>query len=259
MTGVHVWWAFLIAVSAVNIGLWLRLRGRVATDEQRRQLHRSGVFVFVCAFRSLLPRADVQRICLVDTFLSSVLVGRALATAAELCFMAQIAATLRVLGRALGHAPAVAVARWVLPLIAVAELCSWYAVVTTNFLGNALEQSLWTLTPFLVATQLVPLAVRATGAVRRFLIAGIALIAGHVGFMSLVDVPMYVRRFLADQAGGRTYLGLLDGMRDLATRWVVTFSWAEWRDELAWMGLYFSVAVWCSLALVIPPRAQRRD
>src|SRR5262249_25537967 len=161
-------------------------------------------------------------------FLSSVLVGRAVATAAELCFMAQIAATLRALGRELDYARAVTVAGWVLPLIAVAELCSWYAVVTTNFLGNALEQSLWTLTPFLVATQLVPLARRATGALRRFLVVGIALIAGHVGFMSTVDVPMYVRRFLADQAEGRVYLGLVDGLRDLATRWVVTFSWAEW-------------------------------
>jgi hypothetical protein len=250
MTGVEVWWAFLCAVSAVNIGLWLRLRRRVATDEQRRQLRLSAVFVFGCAFRSLLPRADVQRICLVDSFLSSVLVGRAVATAAEMCFMAQIAATLRALGRALGHAPAVAVARCVLPLIAVAELCSWYAVVTTNFIGNALEQSLWTLTPFLVATQLVPLALRAAGTLRRDLVIGVALIAGHVAFMSLVDVPMYVRRFLADQAEGRVYLGLVDGLRDLATRWVVTFSWAEWHDELAWMGLYFSVAVWASLALV---------
>src|SRR5262249_53891540 len=115
MSGVELWWAFLIAVSAVNIALWLRLRRQVASDEQRRQLRLSGVFVFVCAFRSLLPRADVQRICLVDSFLSSVLVGRAVATAAELCFMAQIAATLRALGRELDYARAVTVAGWVLP------------------------------------------------------------------------------------------------------------------------------------------------
>jgi len=32
----------------------------------------SAVYVFGCAFRSILPRADVQRICLFNTWLSSV-------------------------------------------------------------------------------------------------------------------------------------------------------------------------------------------
>src|SRR5580693_7272457 len=46
-------------------------------------------YVFGCAFRSFLPRADVQRICLFDTWLSSVVVGRSVATVAEICFAAQ--------------------------------------------------------------------------------------------------------------------------------------------------------------------------
>jgi hypothetical protein len=48
-----------------------------------------GAYVFGCAFRSFLPRADVQRICLFDTWLSSVIVGRSVATVAEVCFAAQ--------------------------------------------------------------------------------------------------------------------------------------------------------------------------
>ena len=43
---------------------------------QRRLLLLSTVFVFGCTFRALLPRANVQRLCLVDSWLSSVLVGR---------------------------------------------------------------------------------------------------------------------------------------------------------------------------------------
>jgi len=46
-------------------------------------------YVFGCAFRSFLPRADVQRICLFDTWLSSVVVGRTVATVAEICFAVQ--------------------------------------------------------------------------------------------------------------------------------------------------------------------------
>jgi len=40
-------------------------------------------YVFGCAFRSFLPRAEV--ICLFDTWLSSVALGRTVATAAEIC------------------------------------------------------------------------------------------------------------------------------------------------------------------------------
>ncbi len=55
-------------------------------------------YVFGCAFRSFLPRADVQRICLFDTWLSSVVVGRSVATVAEICFAAQWAIILYQLG-----------------------------------------------------------------------------------------------------------------------------------------------------------------
>jgi hypothetical protein len=36
---------------------------------------------------------------------------------------------------------------------------------------------------------------------------------------------------------------------DVSTRWAVAHDIAQWRDEIAWMSLYFSVAVWSSLAL----------
>ena len=59
-------------------------------------------YVFGCAFRSFLPRADVQRICLFDTWLSSVMVGRTVATVAEVCFAAQWAIILHQLGTMTG-------------------------------------------------------------------------------------------------------------------------------------------------------------
>ena len=43
----------------------------------------------------------------------------------------------------------------------------------------------------------------------------------------------------------------LEGLRDASTRWVVTHDLAEWKDEIAWMSLYFSAAVWASLALCV--------
>ncbi len=61
---------------------------------QRWQLLLSAVYVLGCAFRAIVPRADVQRIGLFDSWVSSVLVGRSVATVAELCFIAQWALLL---------------------------------------------------------------------------------------------------------------------------------------------------------------------
>jgi hypothetical protein len=43
----------------------------------------------------------------------------------------------------------------IVPLIVVAEGCSWYAVTTTSYLGNTLENSLWALTFLVIAAALL--------------------------------------------------------------------------------------------------------
>jgi hypothetical protein len=52
-------------------------------------------------------------------------------------------------------------------------------------------------------------------------------------------------------AGGNRGFGPLEGLRDVSTRWVVTHDLSEWKEEIAWMSLYFSLAVWASLALCV--------
>jgi hypothetical protein len=67
--------------------------------------------------------------------------------------------------------------------------------------------------------------------------------------LATIDVPMYLTRWRADVANGSRPLSPLEGLRDASFRWVVTHDLAEWKDEIAWMSLYFSAAVWASLAL----------
>ena len=57
----------------------------------------------------------------------------------------------------------------------------------------------------------------------------------------------------------RRYLTIAEGFHDSAVRWVVTHQWRDWREEIPWMTIYFSVGVWMSLALanVRPSRASR--
>jgi hypothetical protein len=268
--GVLVWWTALCAVSVFNVCGWHLSAAAVARRKgtsdpavhrlQRWQLVLSAVFVLGCGFRSILPRADVQRIGLFDSWLSSVAVGRSVATVAELCFMAQWALLLHKLAEDAGSRLGVVVSRLALPLIAVAELCSWYAVLTTFYFGNVLEESIWALTASLLIVTGLALWSRCSAPCRPFLAAALALGVAYVAFMCAVDVPMYVARWQADQASGRAYLSLAEGFRDVCFRRTVTMQWEEWRPEIPWMSLYFSVGVWCSIALVhVPGWLQSRD
>ena len=254
---VAIWWGFLLVVSAVNIAALLRLRARYRFSRGDKPagtwieplLLLCAVYVLGCAFRSVLPRADVQRICLFDTWLSSVMIGRSVATVAELCFAAQWAIVLYALGKVANSDTAKNIAKAIVPIIVVAEIFSWSAVITTNFLGNVLENSLWTITFLLIGIALSRLAPRFRGPAQFAIAAAAAGIAAYVVFMATVDVPMYFGRWQADLASGKEYLGLFTGLHDVATRWIVTHDIAQWRDEIAWMSLYFSTAVWGSLAL----------
>jgi hypothetical protein len=264
--GVLAWWATLCAVSVFNIWMWrlsaAALAGRSGAVEpmvyrfQRRQLLLAAVFVLGCAFRSILPRADVQRIGLIDSWMSSVLVGRSVATVAELCFAAQWAMVSNMIARD-AHSRFGLVASWLLvPLILIAEICSWYGVLTTAYIGNAIEESIWALSALLVVVSFVAMWTRSPRAHRPFPAASVLIGIAYLTFMCTVDIPMYVSRWLTDEANGREYLSLSQGMWDAGSRWIVTHSWDEWRPEMAWMSLYFSVCVWCSLALVHVPRIE---
>jgi len=270
------WWSLLTLVSGINIAVWFLLYSRLHEQPAGNLASSSGIdftllraeslgsasgiepmlllcaaYVFGCAFRSILPRADVQRICLFDTWLSSVVVGRSVATVAEVAFAAQWAMMLHQVGTITGADATLNVAWVIVPLILIAEGFSWYAVLTTNYLGNAIENSIWAVVFFLVGIGLCRLLPEFDGSVRVVLAVAITGIVAYLAFLMTVDVPMYLSRWRAEVGDGSKLLGPLEGLRDVSTRWVVTHDLAEWKDEIAWMSLYFSMAVWSSLALCV--------
>jgi len=254
------WWSLLTTVSGANIAVWFLLYGQLREQPAGGLGGTSGIglmlllcaaYVFGCAFRSLLPRADVQRICLFDTWLSSVVVGRSVATVAEVCFAAQWAIILHQLGTITGAETTVNAAWVIVPLILIAECFSWYGVLTTHYLGNAIENSIWAVAFFIVGIGLCRLLPEFDGEARVILVVSIIGIAGYLAFLMTVDVPMYLSRWRAGRADGTKLMRPLEGLRDASTRWVVTHDLAEWKDEIAWMSLYFSAAVWASLALCV--------
>jgi hypothetical protein len=252
------WWGVLTLVSGANIAVWFLLYRQLheqpalaGTPGIELMLLLCAAYVFGCAFRSFLPRADVQRICLFDTWLSSVVVGRSVATVAEICFAGQWAMILHRLGMMTGADTTLNAAWVIVPLILIAECFSWYAVLTTNYLGNAIENSLWAVAFFVVGIGLCRLLPEFDGPVRVILGIAITGTAVYLAFLMTIDVPMYLKRWRAEIADGSKHLRPLEGLRDVSTRWIVTHNLAEWKDEIAWMSLYFSAAVWASLALCV--------
>lgn len=258
-----VWWLCLCACSALNLVAWFAaarlLHRRIgllpaqARVLRRWQLLLSAGYVLGCAYRSVCPVFDVPRLCLFDTGLASVAVGRTVATIAELCFVAQWALMLHEVAQAVGSRAATRIAAWLVPMIAVAETFSWYSVLTTSNIGHVVEESLWAAAAALVLWSMRHIWPRCSGRQRWLLglwsLAGVAYVAYMVG----VDVPMYWQRWVADEANGRAYLGLAQGLADVSGRWVVSHRWADWQGEVIWMSLYFSVAVWLSIGLVHAP------
>jgi hypothetical protein len=252
------WWALLALVSGVNIAIWCVLFYEFHAQPTGSLDSVSGIqlllcagYVFGCAFRSFLPRADVQRICLFDTWLSNVLVGRSVATLAELCFAAQWAIVLQRLGTATGAGTTLNAAWIILPLIVIAECFSWYAVLTKNYVVHAIENSIWAVAFFAIGIGLCRLLWEFDGLARGILVIAIIGIAGYLAFLITVDVPMYLARWRSNVFDGNKRLRPLEGLRDVSERCVVTHDLAEWREEILWMSLYFSAGVWASLALCI--------
>lgn len=102
----YVWWAFLSFVSVLNI-LFFLVRNQMKKDQISTKSHSNrtsffldvlwnnrawftAIYVFVCAFRSFLPRHDGERACLWDLPYASVLLGRSAATIAEISYAALI-------------------------------------------------------------------------------------------------------------------------------------------------------------------------
>src|ERR1700739_1602099 len=197
------WWSLLTLVSGANIAVWLLLYRELPKHPTGSLDGASGVelmlllcaaYVFGCAFRSFLPRADVQRICLFDTWLSSVMIGRSVATVAEVCFAVQWAIVLHQLGAMTGADTTLNAAWVIVPLILIAECFSWHAVLTKKYFGNAIENSIWALAFFIVAVGLCRLLPEFDGAVRVVLVVAIIGIAGYLAFLATIDIPMFLAR-----------------------------------------------------------------
>ena len=261
---VQNWWVVLCTVAVLNIAAWIVSAAMLArrhdhffslTQHRHRRwmLWLSAAYTAGCAFRSFLPRIDLERVCLVQSELSNMMVGRSVATVAELCFIAQCALLLHQAGSRADNGFVKMVAMLLIPIIVLAECASWYAILSTNYFGHVVENSIWTFSAVLLLVSLVFLWPHSNRQQRNFLNAMIVFAIGYIVFMTSIDVPMYLSRWNAHLTEGVKYLSLTQGILDASQPCVVNFNWDVWRMEIPWMTLYFTVAVWVSISLAHVP------
>lgn len=250
------WWTSLRAVSLLNVVLWigcLALWG-VPAAYGTAHLVCSAVFVGVCGFRSFFPRVDLERTVMLDHPLSGIVVGRSAATVAEMSFTVQSALVLDVLGTAHGVSWVRTIAWIVVPLIALAQIACWTAVLTLDHRWHGVEEALWTVYVVLVGVALIGIWPTATGTpLRALIVLGWVGCVGSAILMSGIDVPMYVRRYREGREQDEPLLSLGAGFRDASRRREPTGAWNVWRHEVPWMSLYFSAGVWLSLLMAWAP------
>ncbi|PWT73191.1 MAG: hypothetical protein C5B46_05750 [Proteobacteria bacterium] len=262
---VLVWWSVLCTVSLLNIAAWVlsaKTIGSRAGDSdyalRRQLLVLSAVYVAGCAFRSFLPMMDVPRLCLHDTWFSRIFVGRSVATVAEVCFAVQWSLLLAEAAKTTGSRFATFASRALVPLVVAAEVSSWTAVLTTNHLLHAVENSLWTVGAALALIGFISLRPSLDVQGRRFASIAIICSALYLAFMLIVDVPMWLGRWQADLVASHADLPARVGLRTLLQRCIVTRDWAAWHQDIPWLSLYFTAAVWISIGLAYFPRFRLR-
>ena len=213
--------------------------GARARDAERSQLRARWwqwslalVYVLGCGFRSFFPRADVQRIALVDSWLSTVVVGRWVATVAESCFAAQWALLIREYARDSGTRGAWYAALQLGPADRVRGAELRYAVLSANFLSATRSSNRpGRFARSLIFASLLTIRPRAAQPTRAFITALLVIVVAFFvshGHGRRADVC----RKVAARRGGRPIV-IWRGARGCTTRPPASSSHSTWRRGVA--------------------------
>lgn len=246
------WWKWLVAFSLLNcfswLFLWLHCVSETASFRTHMQL--SLVYTLVCAFRSVFPRVDLERLVLFDSPFSSVFLGRSAATIAEISFAIQVSMVWTRVGQLTGVEFLELIAPWIVGSLSIAQLFCWYSIYSRDFRGHVLEESTWALTFAVLSASLgYALAVGKALAAELTVILTAACVGMlvYVAFMVYVDIPMYLSRSRKPVYLRR--LGIFEGLADTIFTRYASKKWIIWKPEAAWMTPYFTLAVWLSQAM----------
>jgi len=253
MNKTYIWWKFLCITAGINIMIWLTaiVMRTDMQDFSYSQPILSGIYVMVCAFRSFYPRIDLERYCLFDTPVSSVVVGRSLATIAEICFSIQCALLIYDLGLLLNSPAITFISYTIVPIIVVAQIFCWYAALTLNHFWHGMEESAWVVMVILAAGCFATGFATLDGIYQVLMGIGLLSCLGSAYIMLFLDIPMYFSRTRDGSKSGIKYLNIEEGIQDALNRRVQTSDWEVWKKEALWITPYFTFGVWLSIGMVL--------
>lgn len=249
----YIWWILLCSLAIINIIAWA---GAIWLQSSKQNLSYaqavlSGIYVMICAFRSFYPRIDLERYCLFDTTLSSIFLGRSLATIAEICFSIQCALIINDLGTLLNSIFIVYISYIIVPIIIVAQIFCWYATLTLKHFWHALEESVWLLMILLTAISFMNGFIMLDGHNHALMVIGLISCIGSAYIMLFIDIPMYFKRSNKEKKKGNKYLTIKEGFKDSINRRVQTSKWKKWKKEALWITPYFTFGVWLSIGMML--------
>ncbi|MGR9108787.1 MAG: hypothetical protein ACU843_17860 [Gammaproteobacteria bacterium] len=253
MNRTFLWWKFLCFMAVINILVWLVAIG-MRSDFQNFSFSQpvlSGVYVLVCAFRSFFPRIDLERYCLFDTPISSVVIGRSCATVAEICFSIQCALLIYDLGVLLNAPTIISISYAIVPIIVLAQISCWYAALTLNHFWHGMEEFAWVVMVLLAAGCFLNGFILLSGFNQVLMGIGLLSGLGSIYIMLFFDIPMYFSRKQDGSRSGMKYLTITEGMNDALSRRVQTSDWEVWKKEALWITPYFTVGVWLSIGMAL--------
>lgn len=149
-------------------------------------------------------------------------------------------------------------------LVLTANLVSCYCLSTTNCKFCAMENSFWTLMELVACGALVYLSLHfyvlhtktkdeefiSNARYLKNIAIGLFLTAVYTGF---IDVPMYIKRYFEDTAANKEYIPAIEGWIKGFDCFSVTKDYKDWKEEIAWLTLYFTFALWVTNYLACNP------
>ena len=212
------------------------------------------IFTLVCAFRSILPRVDAERLCFWDLgniqIIHSPFIGRFCATFAEIAFSYQITKLWQTIVVTNYSEKYFFTAKICWFLCCFAQILCWIGVITTNHIFHAFETFCWGLSSFLLTVNTSIILSKISNKNKRDIIIlkiFTLLCLLFSIYIFTMDVPMYIEKWNINGKGINS-LPLNQGFYDSFTC-KVNKSFELWSKEMIWMTPYFLIGPYISLKI----------
>ena len=220
------------------------------------------IYVLVCALRSIWPRVDGSGLCFYDNFISSPFFGRCCATVAEISFGLFLVNVTKIIFRYIGPFSVKNILsilnNSLVYIITIAQFFCWMGIISKDANYNAIEESLWTIfgsSKFIIYLILLLninqlKQTKYVKSIKRILPYILIFSFSYIFFMVNIDVPMYLKRAKVNKKNNIKYNDFVDGVNTLTKCQKITKSYQDWKEDIPWLSLYFSLSVWASIIIL---------